>query len=73
MVRAAVVDTWENEPNISRELLDRAFLATPHIAGYSADGKANGTRMSLEAVARFFGVDCLFYVEAPADPPTFRY
>lgn len=73
IVREAVVDTWENEPNISRELLDRAFLATPHIAGYSADGKANGTRMSLEAVARFFGVDCLFDVEAPAVPPTFRY
>lgn len=73
IVREAVVDTWENEPNISRELLDRAFLATPHIAGYSADGKANGTRMSLEAVARFFGVDCLFDVEAPAVLPTFRY
>lgn len=73
IVREAVVDTWENEPNISRELLDQAFLATPHIAGYSADGKANGTRMSLEAVARFFGVDCLFDVEAPAVPPTFRY
>lgn len=73
IVREAVVDTWENEPNISRELLDRAFLATPHIAGYSADGKANGTRMSLEAVARFFGVDCSFDVEAPAVPPTFRY
>lgn len=73
IVREAVVDTWENEPDISRELLDRAFLATPHIAGYSADGKANGTRMSLEAVARFFGVDCLFDVEAPAVPPTFRY
>lgn len=72
-VREAVVDTWENEPDISRELLDRAFLATPHIAGYSADGKANGTRMSLEAVARFFGVDCLFDVEAPAVSPTFRY
>ena len=73
IVREAVVDTWENEPDISRELLDRAFLATPHIAGYSAGGKANGTRMSLEAVARFFGVDCLFDVEAPAVPPTFRY
>ena len=73
IVREAVVDTWENEPNISRELLDRAFLATPHIAGYSADGKANGTRMSLEAVARFFGVDCPFDVEAPAVSPTFRY
>ena len=54
-IRAAVVDTWENEPNIDRELLDLAYIATPHIAGYSADGKANGTRMALKAVAEFFG------------------
>lgn len=56
-LRAAVIDTWENEPHIDRTLLERAFIATPHIAGYSADGKANGTRMALTAVARFFGLD----------------
>lgn len=43
-VRDVVIDTWENEPDINHELLDVAFLATPHIAGYSADGKANATR-----------------------------
>lgn len=56
-LRAAVIDTWENEPHIDRRLLTAAWLATPHIAGYSADGKANGTRMSLQTVARFFGLD----------------
>ena len=69
-VRAAVIDTWENEPNISRELLDVAFLATPHIAGYSADGKANATRMSLEALCRFFGIEekiCIVPPEGPQD------
>ena len=59
-VRDVVIDTWENEPNISQELLDVAFLATPHIAGYSADGKANATRMSLEALCRFFNIESTF-------------
>lgn len=64
-VRGAVIDTWEYEPRISRELMEVAFLATPHIAGYSADGKANATRMSLEALARFFGVEADFCVMPP--------
>ncbi len=67
-VRTAVVDTWENEPAISKALLDRVFIGTPHIAGYSADGKATGTRMALEAVARYFGFDMQFDVRPPALP-----
>lgn len=67
-VRDAVVDTWEYEPEISHELLEVAFLATPHIAGYSADGKANATRMSLEALARFFQVEAEFNVMPPDAP-----
>lgn len=53
-VSDAVIDVWENEPHISPELLRRAYIATPHIAGYSAEGKVNATRMSLEALCRFF-------------------
>ena len=67
-VKAAVIDTWENEPNISRELLDVAFLATPHIAGYAADGKANATRMSLEALCQFFGIEADFTILPPEGP-----
>ena len=69
-VKDAVIDTWENEPDINRELLDVAFLATPHIAGYSADGKANATRMSLEALCRYFGIEADFQIlpqEGPDD------
>jgi len=51
-----VLDVWENEPNIDRELLSLVNIATPHIAGYSADGKANGTSMSVQAMSRFFGL-----------------
>jgi erythronate-4-phosphate dehydrogenase len=44
-IRAAVLDTWEGEPAISPELLERATIATPHIAGHSFEGKVNGTLM----------------------------
>ena len=72
-IRAAVIDTWENEPHISASLLRAALIATPHVAGYSADGKANGSRMSLEAVARHFGLDAHFDIPAPALPADFVY
>ncbi|MDZ4203760.1 MAG: 4-phosphoerythronate dehydrogenase [Bacteroidales bacterium] len=52
----AIIDVWENEPDISNELLHQAVIATPHIAGYSSDGKANGTIMSVQAISRFFGL-----------------
>ena len=67
-VKDAVIDTWEYEPMISRELMEVAFLATPHIAGYSADGKANATRMSLEALCRFFGIDADFQIHPQEGP-----
>lgn len=67
-VKDVVIDTWENEPRISLDLLEAAFLATPHIAGYSADGKANATRMSLEALCRFFGMEVEFEITPPEGP-----
>lgn len=67
-VKDVVIDTWENEPDINRELLSAAFLATPHIAGYSADGKANATRMSIEALCRFFGIEADFTILPPEGP-----
>jgi len=51
-----VLDVWENEPNISLELLERSAIATPHIAGYSFDGKVAATRMIYEAACDFLGV-----------------
>lgn len=65
-VKEAVIDTWENEPDIDLTLLQEAFIATPHIAGYSADGKANATRMSLEALCRFFGIEANFKIVPPS-------
>lgn len=56
-VSEAVLDVFENEPAVDRELLSMLTIATPHIAGYSTDGKANGTMMSVRAVGKFFGLD----------------
>lgn len=55
-IAQCIIDVWEHEPDIDLDLLDRCYLGTPHIAGYSADGKANATRMSLEALSRHFGL-----------------
>ena len=49
------IDCWENEPNINTEVLEKSVIATPHIAGYSADSKANGSKMCVEAICDFFG------------------
>jgi erythronate-4-phosphate dehydrogenase len=51
-----VIDCWENEPDIDLGLLGMAFIATPHIAGYSKDGKAKGTSMSVQAVSKKLGL-----------------
>ena len=50
---AVVLDVWVGEPNINKELLQSAFIATPHIAGYSAEGKIKGTQMVVEAIRRY--------------------
>jgi erythronate-4-phosphate dehydrogenase len=49
-----VIDVWENEPQIDPDLLAKVYLATPHIAGYSTDGKANGTAMVVNSLSSFF-------------------
>jgi erythronate-4-phosphate dehydrogenase len=55
-IDGAVLDVWETEPNLSPELLDVVDIGSPHIAGYSLDGKVNGTRMIYEATCKFFGI-----------------
>ncbi len=55
-LKATVLDVWENEPVIDVGLLPLVDIATPHIAGYSLDGKANGTAMSVNAVSAFFNL-----------------
>lgn len=56
-ISGIVLDCWENEPEIDQELLEMADIATPHIAGYSSDGKWTATMMSIENLRKFFGID----------------
>lgn len=74
-LRGAVLDVWENEPDIDRELMGLLEYSTPHIAGYSADGKANGTTMSVRTVASVLGLPLTDWtasgVPAPAQPLSF--
>ncbi len=51
-----VLDVWEKEPEIDISLMHMAFIATPHIAGYSTDGKAKGTSMVVNELCRFFDI-----------------
>jgi erythronate-4-phosphate dehydrogenase len=52
---SVVLDVWENEPGINIELLKRVNIGTPHIAGYSLEGKVNGTLMIYNALCKFLG------------------
>lgn len=72
-IRQAVVDTWEHEPDIDTALLKKVYIGTPHIAGYSADGKVNASNMSVDALCRFFGIECPQPAVPPSLPEGFTY
>lgn len=59
-----VLDTWENEPNINTKVLQRAQLATMHIAGYSMEGKRNATKMCLDAIAKYGNLPLITHLSA---------
>lgn len=71
-IKAAVLDVWENEPFIDKELLKMTVAGTPHIAGYSVEGKATGTVMSVQAVSRFFNLGITFNLNDIIPPPDNR-
>ena len=63
------LDTWEQEPDPSRELLQRVDLATPHIAGYSVEGRLRGTQMALDAACEHFKLESSWHMtqQLPAE------
>lgn len=67
-----IFDVWEDEPNIPSDILHNAILATPHIAGYSAQGKANATAMSLKALANYFDLPLSDWYPSEVTPTTPR-
>lgn len=68
-IRSAALDVWENEPEMDLELLNLLSCATPHIAGYSADGKSNGTEMSIRSFLRYFSLEEQFDPSTLQKPP----
>ena len=56
-LKAVLLDVWENEPTISTEMLAQVALGSSHIAGYSYDGKINGTTILFNALTSFLGED----------------
>ena len=55
-----IIDTWNNEPYVDLELISKATIATPHIAGYSYQGKQRATAAAVRSVARFFKLEPLY-------------
>ncbi len=64
----AILDTWCDEPTIDRSLLTLATYATPHIAGYSIQGKAAGTAAVVRAVATHIGAPLTEWYPAGITP-----
>ncbi len=72
-IRQAIIDTWENEPAIDPILLNKVYIGTPHIAGYSADGKVNADNMVIDALCNFFNMEHPCTIVPPALPSDFVY
>ena len=64
-----VIDCWEGEPNVNPVMVEKALLATYHIAGYTQRGKYNASQMILTALCRHFGLPELTIPNPPADAP----
>jgi len=69
---AAILDVWENEPEIDAALLQLIEIGTPHIAGYSLEGKLNGVAQIYHAACEFLGVTPQWRMQTalpPVDTP----
>ncbi|MDT8302250.1 MAG: 4-phosphoerythronate dehydrogenase PdxB [Sedimentisphaerales bacterium] len=71
-LKAVVLDVWENEPNIDIELLEMVDIGTPHIAGYSLDGKISGMIMIYKAVCEYFRLSPKYNIEDFLPEPVVR-
>lgn len=69
LILDVAIDCWEGEPQIDPELLSAARFATPHIAGYSREGKVRATQMVLEALGVSLGLSERLVADAPMPKP----
>lgn len=70
-VKHAAIDTWEGEPRISLDLMNLSEIATPHIAGYSIEGKRRATTVTFNAVLEYLGSDRRLDPGVPMLPPPY--
>lgn len=68
-----ILDVWENEPNIDAMLVNHVEYGTPHIAGYSMEGKAKGTAMCVNAISQYFGFELENWLPEMNKSGTFKY
>ncbi len=71
-IKASVLDVWEDEPNIDIELVEMVDFGTPHIAGYSYDGKVTGVIIIYDAFCRHFGIEPKFTAKDFLPKPEFE-
>jgi erythronate-4-phosphate dehydrogenase len=69
-LKATILDVWENEPNIDNNLLRLVDISTPHIAGYSFDGKVAGMTMIYNAACEFFDIKPKYTIDDFLPEPT---
>jgi len=71
-IYGVILDVWENEPCIDQEFMNKTIIGTPHIAGYSVDGKANGTAKVVNQISRYFnfGLENWYPTELPKPEST---
>ncbi|MDE5751866.1 MAG: 4-phosphoerythronate dehydrogenase, partial [Duncaniella sp.] len=69
LISSVGIDCWEGEPKPDSELLEMALIATPHIAGYSREGKIRATEMVLKALSDYLGLDKPLQADAPTLAP----
>lgn len=63
LLKAVALDVWENEPNIDTDILEMVDVGTPHIAGYSLDGKITGMIMIYKALCDYFSLEAKYDIE----------
>ncbi|MCX6136825.1 MAG: 4-phosphoerythronate dehydrogenase [Ignavibacteriales bacterium] len=68
VIAGAVLDVWEKEPAVNHDLVHAVDIATPHIAGYSLDGKVNAVKMIHESLCSYFSLDLPWEVENAMPP-----
>lgn len=70
LIQPVVLDVWEEEPRISLNLMNRVDIATPHIAGYSYEGRLNGTQSVYEALCRYAEIESCWDPESDIEQPS---